>query len=269
MGLGATRRTISPGVAFRRLGTAVAMCGLLAAPAAAQVNIEDLRPEEAPEGRSGSVRGDVDFQTGNVSFLRLGLEARVNQVDDGVHTLVVGDGGLGFLGSSRFSSSGLLHLRRTYWVTDAVAPEWFLQTNYDRSRLLAFRLLAGGGIRSPRYRPDWGSIGGGTSLMVEHERFMLDDTASHPREVTVLRSSSFLTFQGEVGEGLVLSSTTYVQPRITDPGDIRILENLSAETDVTDRVALAISFDLRYDSRPPDETSSLDTRLRTGLILRY
>ncbi len=252
-------------------GALWALCLLAGAPLTAQVNIEDLRPDDPPPGLSGSLRGDVNIQTGNVSFVRLGLEARVNRVEDSVHTLIVGDGGLGLIGSSRFASSGLAHYRETYWISEWAAPEWFGQINYDRSRLLAFRALAGAGVRSPTYHPEWGRIGGGTSLMLEHERFMLPDTAFHPERSTVMRSSTFLTLRAVFGDdgAVVVSSTTYIQPRLRDLRDVRLSENLSVATSVTEQVAVTTSFDLRYDSRPPDEVSSLDTRLRTGITLRY
>ena len=70
-------------------------------------------------------------------------------------------------------------------------------------------------------------------------------------------------------ENLVITSMTYLQPVINDWGDVRTLSNLRIASSVTDALALTVSFDLRYDSGPPDGVSALDTSLRTGLRYIY
>lgn len=250
----------------------VGVCLLVAAlptVGAAQVNVEPLRGEDPPEGVSGSLSGDLTIQTGNTDFVRVGLEARLNEVRGSTTTLVVGNGGLGFLGTSRFASSGLFHYRRMYDRFEWASPEWYAQVNYDRARDLRFRTVVGGGVRSPVVRGEWGHLGAGTGFMLEDERLAIPDTAAHPDHTTVVRSSSYGNFRVVTDRDLVLTSTTYVQPQVDRIRDVRILEELALTTPVTDRVSLRISFDLRYDSRPPDGLSGLDTRLRTGLTLDY
>lgn len=238
-------------------------------PAAGQVNVEALRPDDPPAGVSGSLSGDLTVQAGNTDFVRVGVEGRRYEVSDSVTTLIVGHGGLGLLGSRRFASSGLLHYRDTYRLHRWFAPEWYAQTNYDRSQALSFRALVGGGARTPRVGGEWGQIGGGTGFMLEHERLAVPDTAVHPRHTTVIRSSSFATVRVVTDDDLVVTSTTYVQPQVGEWGDVRVLEDLALATPVTERLALTVSFDLRYDSRPPDDIARLDARLRTGLTLTY
>ncbi|MDZ7780082.1 MAG: DUF481 domain-containing protein [Gemmatimonadota bacterium] len=253
------------------MATAVLLLGTVAgvrAPALAQVDVQPLSREEPPEGRSGSLSADLTAQTGNTDFAQLGVSARIYEVEGAVTTLMVGNGGLGFLGRRRFSSSGLFHYRKTYSNEQWVWPEWYLQANYDRSQLLKFRTLAGGGIRTPVTTGEWGQIGAGFSVMLEDERLDLPDTASHPRTTTTFRSSTFFSLR-LVASQLVVTSTTYVQPRFDDLGDVRVLEDLSLATPVTDRLAMTVSFDLRYDSGPPDGLAALDARLRTGLTFTY
>lgn len=255
------------------LRSSIVVAALLAAlqPVAVsgQVNIEALRPDELPDGVSGTVSGDLTVQAGNTDFVRVGLEGRRYRVEEPLTELMVGHGGLGFLGRSRFSSSGLFHYRQTYRLYDWIAPEWYGQMNYDRSQLLSFRAVAGGGVRLPVIRGEWGQVGAGTALMFEHERLSLPDTASHPPHTLAVRSSTFATFRIVTDGDLVVTSTTYLQPHLGDPGDLRLLEDLALATPVTDRLSLTVSFDCRYDSEPPDEISGLDLRLRTGLTLTY
>jgi hypothetical protein len=242
----------------------------VASPLAAQVNIESLRREDPPEGLSGSVGGDVNITTGNVDLVQLNASARLTHVRGLVHTLAVGQGGLGFLARNRYASSGLLHFRRTHWLRGWVAPEWYAQADYDRSLKIDYRALAGGGVRLDFARGAWGRFGAGTSLMLEHERLSLPDSSVHDNRTTTLRNSTFATLRVTPGSNLVVSSTTYVQPAfLTDVGDLRILENLRVATSLTERLQLTVTFDLRYDSAPPDGISALDTRLRTGVTYTY
>jgi len=236
----------------------------------AQVNIESLRREDPPPGLSGSVGGDLTVNTGNIDFVQVRLNARVNRVQGNVTTLFIGDGGIAFLRGSRFASSGLLHFRQTHWLTGWVAPEWYVQWNYDRPQLLDFRGVVGSGLRTDFAREAWGRVGAGTAVMVEHERLNLPDSAAHPARTTTLRNSTFLTFRVAPGEHLVVSSTTYVQPSLKDVfGDMRILENLRVSASVTERLDLTVTLDVRYDSGPPDGIEGLDTRMRTGLTYSY
>lgn len=60
-----------------------------------------------------------------------------------------------------------------------------------------------------------------------------------------------------------------LEPPPTTTSDVRVLENMRLASPITERVSLTVSFDLRYDSRPPDEIAALDSVLRTGLTYTY
>ncbi|MGE0160737.1 MAG: DUF481 domain-containing protein [Gemmatimonadales bacterium] len=259
-----------PRIRGRLLTALPVVAGWLVSPLAAQVNIESLRREDPPQGLSGSLGGDVNITTGNVDLVQINANARLTHVSGLVQTLLIGQGGIGFLGRNRYASSGLLHFRKTYWYRSWVAPEWYLQADYDRALRLDYRMLGGGGIRLDFARGAWGRFGAGTSLMLEYEHLSLAADAVHDSRTTTLRNSSFLTLRVTPAGDLVVSSTTYVQPAVDHPiDDLRVLENLRVATSLTDRLQLTVTFDARYDSEPPDGISGLDTRLRTGVTYTY
>ncbi len=252
-----------------RLRVLIALATALPLPMSAQVNVEALRQEDPPLGYSGSFGGDLTVRTGNVDLIQIGLNARVYMVTESVTRLMVGNGGLGLQGGSRFSSSGLVHYRETYEYSDLISPEWYAQINYDRPQLLDFRVVAGGGGRTSFASGDWGQFGMGLAVFLEHERLDLPDTAIHDNRTSVARGSYFLTLRLVPSDNLVITSTTYIQPVVTSWGDLRMLGNFRVAAPVTDALDLTVSFDLRYDSRPPDDISSLDTSLRAGLRFTY
>jgi hypothetical protein len=234
-----------------------------------QVDIESLRPEGAPEGVSGTLGGDLTVKTGNTDLVETDLSSRLDWVQGDASTLFVAQGGLGLLGDENFSSSGLAHLRHTRWLGDRIAPEAYAQVNYDRPLLLDFRTLVGAGLRVRLSRGDWGTFGAGVSVMLEDEWLDLPPSATHPDRTRRVRNSTFLTARLAGGDAFVVSSTAYVQPAIEDPGDLRILGKLGVASSLTDRLALTVSLDLRYDSGPPDGLAALDTRLKTGVTFTY
>ncbi len=255
-------RSISP--------LALLLLGLATPSLSAQVDIEALRLSDPPLGRSGTLGGDVSIRTGNVDFIAVDLSARMYDVTPSETRLLIGDGGVGFIDRSRFASSGLLHYRRLYTtVSPRFNPEWYGQLNYDRAQRLTFRALAGSGLRTGFARGDWGEFGAGSGFILEYERLALPDTATHPANTLEVRWTNFLTLRILATENLVVTSTTYVQPALTTFGDYRALEKFRVSAAVSETMALTVSFDLRYDSRPPSVISALDTRLRTGITYSY
>lgn len=253
--------------------TAVALLALASWPltsAGAQINIESLRNQDVPAGISGSVAADLQVKTGNTELVELGLSGRVNWVRGAATTLLIGDGALGLLSGDRFASDGLLHLRQTHWLNDRIAVEGYGQLNYDRPQLLDLRALGGAGVRLRLASGERGTLGMGLSLMLEEEHLDLPASAEHDERTSTLRNSTFITARLVAGESLVVSSTSYLQPALTDAAaDLRVVENLSVGASLTDRLALTVTFDLRYDSGPPDGIAALDTHLRTGLSFSY
>jgi len=244
--------------------------GVAASPLRAQVDIESLRRDGAPAGMSGSVGATLDVETGNTELFEVEGTARLNWVRGAGQTLFIGEGGLGLLSEERFSSSALLHLRHMRWIEEWIAPEAYAQVNYDRSQLLDSRRLVGLGLRFRVTEGEWGGVGAGTSVMLEKEYLDLPADASHPASTRTVRNSTFVTLRLLAGSQFAVSSTTYAQPAFADVGgDLRILENLRANVSLTGQLALSVTFDLRYDSGPPDGTEALDTKLRTGLAFTF
>lgn len=255
---------------LRRLSAVLLILLSFAAPIRAQVDIEALRATDPPLGRSGSIGGDISVRTGNVDFIAFDLRARMYEVTSTETRLLIGDGGVGFLDRSRFASAGLLHYRRSYTaVSTRYTPEWYGQMNYDRAQRLTFRALGGGGLRTGFAQGEWGDFGAGSGVIVELERLSIEESDPHPTNTLEVRWTNFLTLRVVPTENLVITSTTYVQPAVGDFGDYRALEKLRIAATISETLALTVSFDLRYDSRPPEQISALDTRLRTGVTYSY
>ncbi|UCC72867.1 MAG: DUF481 domain-containing protein [Gemmatimonadota bacterium] len=242
---------------------------LTASQAAAQVNIEHLRADEDRRGFYGSFRLDLYVRTGNVELVQLGTLGQLNYVGESVTTFLIGGTDLGWKKGARFIDAVLLHLRQVYRRGSRVRPEAVAQVNYDMTRLLEFRSITGGGLRTLIYRsaPVW--LWWGSTYLFEHERLDLEPGTVHPSQTSVHRWSNYLTLNANFSEQSTLQWTIYVQPRFDDFEDLRILTEARLGAELSESVLLVLTLHMHYDSRPPDDTRSLDTAIRSGVAIEF
>ena len=127
----------------------------------------------------------------------------------------------------------------------------------------------GAGLRVQYLDADAVKVFQGTTPMYEHENLEGDGLVDHPATVSTVRWSNYLNVRLRVAEGTHLIGTVYVQPRLDDVGDVRVLHQATLAVALTEHVRLSAELDLRYDSRPPDAVESLDLALRNGLRVSF
>lgn len=237
--------------------------------AEAQVNIEALRRDSLAAGLSGSVGLDLAFRSGNVELLELALTGRVDYAREPWSGFVVGNGEVGLQGGARFDNSGLAHLRASRTLVGRIASEAFAQVNYEEPRLLQFRSLGGVGMRARLVQGSTARLTAGTGYMLEYERLDLSPDASHPATTLAHRWSNYVSLLARSTDRLALVMTLYAQPRFDAPSDIRLRQDLGLAVGITRTVAVSVTLNVRYDSRPPDEIEPHDVSLRTGVTASF
>lgn len=242
---------------------------ILPGPARAQVDIERMRQDSRGKGLYSRASLSLSTRSGNVDATNLELGGRVQYVHSRNTVFLAFSGDYGWQGGEQFSNQGLAHLRYVRSLTDRVAAEVFVQSDYDKSRLLDARALAGAGGRFEVARGERLGIALGTSCMFEHEKLSLPPAARHPDETDVGRWSNYAGVRWTINERSTLSTTAYAQPQIDDFGDVRVIAEGALETKVAGAVSLALTGRLRHDSRPPDGIESTDTKLGTALAVSF
>jgi len=235
----------------------------------AQVNIENIRETDAKKGLSTAIKLDLANRSGNVDITTLGVDARVDFVQQKTRSFLLGRGDFGWLHGNRFSNGGLLHIRHTRFLSAFISMEAFGQIDYDKTRLLDFRSLVGVGPRFSIYKGKNLRAVWGTSYMLEHERYGLPAGARHAPEETVHRWSNYLNITAAAAEILDISWIMYAQPRFSDFADIRLLSEATLSFRINRYLSLTDTFRLRYDAEPPDGIENLDTALLTGLQAHF
>ena len=257
-----------PGSCLLRLA---ALLVLAAQPrhAVGQINIESLRGGEPALGTSASFELDVALLSGNVDLKRVALDGRGDYVGRWMAAFLVLQSDIGWKDGRRFQNEALAHLRFAKPTHDRMWLEAFTQVEFDKQRRLSSRFLVGGGARLQILGHTKGGIWWGTAYMLEHERLEpLAEGVPDPA-TTVYRWSNYVTARLDLREGATATGTTYVQPRLGDLGDVRSLGEVRLSASLTSSWSLETSYRMRYDNQPPLETRSLDSELRSGLMLRF
>ena len=238
--------------------------------AAAQVNIEALRRDAGSTGFSGALALNLEIHSGNTDLKEIGLEGRLDYNHPRVNTFVLARNDFGWEQRERFADEGLIHLRQHYPLRGRIGLEVFTQYNYDTTYLLDTRVLAGGGFRFDLIDTGGFQLWEGVSAFLEHERLGdLPEGGSHTDRNTVGRWSHYLSSRFDFNDRIASTCTVYFQPLWKSLGDTRVLGELNLEIDLAGPLVLALNFIMRYDSRPPDGISKLDTVLENGLAVTF
>jgi len=232
----------------------------------AQVNTEKLRSLQE-EGFSLTFGGDFSLRSGNSDLFEIGIDSRAEYRSKRHYTFLVGNVRYGERENQAFKNRSFAHLRYNYSIHPRIVGEVFGQVENDEFTRLQLRSLAGAGLRFRYVETEVVLLLQGSSLMFEHERLDPDKVKIHPDQVTAARWSNYVNLRLNLSENLALINTVYVQPRLDAFGDVRILDEAALAIDVSKHLTFKTTFNLFYDSRPPDEVVSTDLSLRNGLVL--
>lgn len=230
----------------------------------AQVNVELYRRKEGVEGNVGLHVGGA---SGNSDFFTGGGSANVTFNTAAYSLLLLGDGLLGFRDGESFSNEGLAHLRYTWVKPPRFQPESFVQVDYARPRLLTFRALVGGGLRTILFEDKTFSFTLGNSLMWEREHMDLDPLDPHPDRTSDIRSSNYINLR--IRKRATITLTGYFQFVPGEVKDFRLLGNLQIASRVTGPLQQVTTIRYRRDSRPPIGIHKNDITIGTSFALNF
>jgi len=136
----------------------------------------------------------------------------------------------------------------------------FAQTQHDAFKSLDLRNLIGAGLEYRLWRAEWTEAWVGSAVMGEHERLSTDNQDGY-----FVRNSSFVLLAVQLDDALVLGSSTYLQPLLTDLADWRLLEELSLSGKFGEHFGWKGAFTLSHDRQPPTGVEPTDLSVSSGL----
>ncbi len=166
---------------------------------------------------------------------------------------------------------GYVHGRINFMRERKINFETYLQYSYDNFRGLDPRWIAGGGIRHNIIKSEKVTFLIGVGGLYEYEKWQ------HPFseefvEVSLVKSSNYLSFQLTLNEFVDLNTVSYYQVGY-DSGISgfrnRISNSTILNTKLTDRFSLTNSFELSYEDKPVVPITKLIYSFKTGLAIDF
>lgn|GEM_PF-3938773 len=160
-------------------------------------------------------------------------------------------------------SQGFIHARLTYWNTQPIAAEAFIQVQYDAVRGLERRDLVGLVGRFQLFEGHGFHLSTTAGGMLEHESWQVNNV----RLKQDLLKTSFSLQTGYTLNSFSFAATGYYQAPFDNILKPRAILDAVAEVDITDSWAVGFSYSMLYDFSPVLNIEALN--YDSGVELTY
>jgi hypothetical protein len=255
-----------------RVWIVIAVIGLATSSAHAQiVNVQGaLAKPPATDDTTGQVEVKLNWREGNNPLFDVGGAGSVLVRRGAVLGLLLARGEYGTSRGLILTKKSFEHARTRIALDSRWRWEAFAQHEYDQFRRLSLRALAGTGPALQILDTKAIALLAGAAYLYEYERLdRRPGTIDAGARSTAHRASVFLTGHEDASATAAVIETVYVQPRLDDPGDVRVLGELALQSKLSTHFALKNSFTVAYDRTPPDGVKRYDTALEVSLIATF
>ena len=244
---------------------------LLARPALAIVNIEDMRVKDPVPGFSGQIAAAITGQSGNTDKAAASVGTRLQWHEKPVTNFVVFNYDYGKTAEVKDTNKGFLHARQIRDITDRRAWEVFAQVENNEFTRLSSRGLLGASLRLVAFKSGDERLALITGLggFYSREKLEVRAGATDAGVDTLLRGNFYVVMKYQLNETVSVGSATYYQPATSDLQDFMALEQGSLHVKLTDRLNLTLSLEVAHDNRPPQLIDKTDVTYRTGIEYQF
>ena len=156
------------------------------------------------------------------------------------------------------------HLRHNFQLGPDVWWEEYAQLESDRFRRVTLRELVGSGPRFRLFQHPIFELFVGSSYLIEHTE--LDSSDRSPEgQGTFERWSNYVALTFKPQDRILLSSVTYLQPRIDRFSDYKVLSVSGADFKITSLLHSRIDVTTHYKSKIPSDVRHADLELKSAL----
>lgn len=214
-------------------------------------------------GWKGGMGAAVSLTQNTDKIFQLNLEAQLQYKtsrDRGIW-FILGNLGLLKIGSDRFVSDDLLHVRYNKKINDWLRWEVFGQYQNNIITQIDSRTLFGTGPRFKLVSTDKFRLYAASLFMYEREKERTTPTVSH----SDVRNSSYLSFTWLPRDNIELISTSYFQPLLKKLSDYRILNQIAFRVKATEHLGLEVKWNYLHDRFPAGNAPRTTYMFATGL----
>ncbi|RAP31647.1 hypothetical protein DID78_00670 [Candidatus Marinamargulisbacteria bacterium SCGC AG-343-D04] len=229
----------------------------------AQVNTEAYRQDKKKLGLYHSLSLYFSSISGNSSFSSHKLNYRGDYIAQSYNSFFIYENQQRKTPSKTIANKGFSHLRLTKSFHSRFDWEFFLQNEFNDFTLLKNRNLLGLSIRKTALSFANHSFLVSSGLMLEEEDLSSGKTSRS------IRSTNYLIYKYSSPEKLKIIITSYVQPKLSEFANYRVLSDASVYYALTKHMYLTSGVNFRYNSEPPNNVKSYDLELNQGLSFLF
>ncbi len=251
-----------------RLSTVVISCSLVCAPLAhAITNIESKRKSADQQGLYSELQLSISGKSGNSDKQTSSATGRLDYRREQHQVLAIVSSEYGESKDVKDTDNNFAHLRYIHHESPRFAWEGFLQYQDDAFKLLDSRTLVGAGARFD-LSPDDESfqLRVGVGGYYTEEVYQLENT--EVRE-DYARGNAYVSYSQRLTPSASISNTLYWQPRLSQPSDSYLYNNLAVKVDINQRLALQVTLESQYDSDPVADLEHADHSYFTSLVFSF
>jgi len=242
-----------PGVALLYASLLV-ISGLLAIPAHAIVNIENIRVEEPKDGISSQINIGINGDRGNTDKISAAAAAKLNWRQQRRSSFLVYSQEYGKSNDIKDTDKSFLHLRYIKDNLGITATEIFTQYQDDEFKRLSGRVLVGAGLRFVLSQAQKGKRQSanifGLGAFRSNEDYN-DSVISGDRSENAWRANFYWVYKTRLNAQLKLANTIYLQPDVSEFDDVRLFDQFALQIKMTEKLSLQLNLDISHDSKPP------------------
>ena len=253
------------------LTTSIITLSLFPMSTIAITNMEYLHKQGKNEGLHGNLEFSLSGKSGNSERQTNTIASQLSYRSGAHQFLTSGSAEYGESNDIKDADNKFIHQRYIHHVTPFLAYEGFIQYQDDAFKLLDSRKLIGGGARfnlSPASDPYLFNVGLGayyTKEIYSPTTSIVDST----NEETYIRINSYINFAKQITVSTSFSNTLYWQPRVGDISDSYAYNNLALTVKISKKLALKITLETQYDSKPVDDLKHVDHTYFTSLAYSF
>ncbi len=248
------------------IGVAVVASLCWTLPAEAIVNVEDIHLGRPDPGFSGHLELGANGASGNTETKNYLASTRLQHYRQGLTRFLTMSYTYGESFEVASEEKSFMHARLIKELSRHWAFDLFAQAESDRFARLNLRALAGGGMRLDAM-PDNQRVNllFGAGVFYSHEDIDDESGATDAGESNFWRGNFYLVYKHKLAEHVNLSYTAYVQPRVDEVKDFRVLEQAGLVMKLNERLSLKIGINVAHDNRPPAGVTKTDTSYTSSL----
>lgn len=226
------------------------------------MNVEKLRLE-SDSGWTGNVKGSYNINKSSSKIKQFHTNIHI-QYKRNIHTFLIVSN-LSFIkaGEENFENNGSQHFRYTRTINDWMSLEGFAQFQFNKVLKVNFRNLWGGGVRFEIFNEKKIKWFLGNIVMFEHEQPQNSGVENN------LRLSYYVNFMWKLKDNISLNTITYIQPKMFDLPDYRLLWQSSLKFKVLQNLSVGIQHNWMNDVRPPENVPKVIYALRNTVSYSF